>query len=142
VKGVGNPTVALFSGNTIPNILAVADNGTYGNVIVNGTFAAYLQAFIYGAADYGASVNIQTRGTAYSGVAIKGRGAQTADLQQWQNSAGTVLTSILAAGTINFASGNTSATATAGAITAPGLVAGYITMQIAGTTVKVPYYNN
>ena len=72
----------------------------------------------------------------------KGNASQTGDLQQWQNSAGTALTSILAAGTINFASGNTSATATAGAITAPALVTGYITMQIAGTTVKVPYYSN
>ena len=76
------------------------------------------------------------------GLTVKGAASQTADLQEWQNSAGTVLTSVTSAGTINFASGNTSATATAGSVTAPALVAGYITMQIAGTTVKVPYYSN
>ena len=76
------------------------------------------------------------------GAVIRGAASQTANLQEWQNSAGTVLTALNASGTINFASGNTSATATAGAITAPALVTGYITMQIAGTTVKVPYYSN
>ena len=81
--------------------------------------------------------------TAYAGsFIIKGAASQTADLQQWQNSAGTVLTSILAAGTINFASGNTSATANTGAVALPALAVGFITMQVAGTTVKVPYYAN
>jgi len=73
---------------------------------------------------------------------VRGAASQTADLQVWQNNTPTTLTAITAAGTINFASGNTSATATIGAITAPLMVAGYITMQVAGTTVKVPYYNN
>jgi len=73
---------------------------------------------------------------------IRGAASQTGDLTQWQNSAGTKLTAITSAGTINFASGNTSATATIGAVTPPVMVSGYITMQIAGTTVKVPYYNN
>ena len=66
----------------------------------------------------------------------------TADLLRFLNTGSTVLTAITSAGTINFASGNTSATATAGAITAPALVTGFITMQVAGTTVKVPYYSN
>lgn len=76
------------------------------------------------------------------GLIVKGRASQTADLQQWQSSVPAILTAITSAGTINFASGNTSATATAGAVTAPALVVGFITMQVAGTTVKVPYYAN
>jgi hypothetical protein len=75
-------------------------------------------------------------------ILVRGIASQTGNLQSWQNSASTTLTAITSAGTLNFASGNTSATATAGALTAPALVTGYITMQIAGTTVKVPYYSN
>ena len=66
----------------------------------------------------------------------------TGDLLQLQNNSSVTLTSINASGTINFNTGNTSATATAGALTAPALVTGFITMQVAGTTVKVPYYSN
>ena len=75
-------------------------------------------------------------------LVVRGMAAQSGNLQQWQDATPTVLTAITSAGTINFASGNTSTTATAGAITAPALVTGFITMQIAGTTVKVPYYSN
>jgi hypothetical protein len=73
---------------------------------------------------------------------VQGFTAQSGDLQSWKNSSGTTLSAITSAGTINFASGNTSATATAGAVTLPALAVGYITMQVAGTTVKVPYYAN
>jgi hypothetical protein len=75
-------------------------------------------------------------------VVIQGAASQTADLQQWRSSTPTTLTSITAAGTINFASGNTSATANTGAVALPALAVGFITMQVAGTTVKVPYYAN
>jgi hypothetical protein len=75
-------------------------------------------------------------------LTVLGAASQTAELTRWRNSSAATLTSITAAGTINFQTGNTSATATAGAVTAPALVVGFITMQIAGTTVKVPYYAN
>jgi hypothetical protein len=76
------------------------------------------------------------------GLGVQGAASQTANLLELQNSSGTVLTAFNASGGLNFQTANTSATATAGAITAPALVTGYITMQIAGTTVKVPYYSN
>jgi len=76
------------------------------------------------------------------GAVIRGAASQTGNLAEFQSSTPTTLTAITAAGTINFASGNTSATATAGSTTAPALVQGFITMQVAGTTVKVPYYAN
>jgi len=116
---------AIFAGATASNTRMITDGRLF--VITSGASQAAL---------------IQTNTATTIGLIVKGAVSMTADLQQWQNSAGTVLTSILAAGTINFASGNTSATATAGAITAPALVTGFITMQIAGTTVKVPYYAN
>jgi hypothetical protein len=88
------------------------------------------------------TLGVVARSTSAVTFVVKGAASQTANLQQWQNSSATVLTAVTSAGTINFASGNTAATATAGAITAPALVTGYITMQIAGTTVKIPYYSN
>jgi hypothetical protein len=88
----------------------------------------------------GAAITLTTAATI--GLIVKAAASHTGNLTEWQNSGATILTSITSAGTINFASGNTSATATAGAIIAPALVTGFITMQIAGTTVKVPYYSN
>jgi hypothetical protein len=87
-------------------------------------------------------INLQTRSATNVGLIVSGAASQAGALTNWQNSGGTILTSITAAGTINFASGNTSATATGGAIATPALATGYITMQVAGTTVKVPYYSN
>ena len=113
------------------------------SIIASGSIRGF--AGLYGTNSANSAVNalfVVNSVAANTVAVIKGAASQTANLQEWQNSAGTVLTSILAAGTINFASGNTSATATAGAITAPALVTGFITMQIAGTTVKVPYYSN
>ena len=98
--------------------------------------------FAFTTANLSASVNVGTASTGSKGIVVAGQSGQTATLIETQNNVGTVLTSITSAGTINFASGNTSATATAGAVTAPALVVGFITMQVAGTTVKVPYYAN
>ena len=75
-------------------------------------------------------------------VIVRSAASQTANLQEWQNSGGTILTAVNASGTINFASGNTSATANTGAVSLPAQAVGFITMQVAGTTVKVPYYAN
>jgi hypothetical protein len=86
-------------------------------------------------------LTIGTFATTNVGLIIRGIASQTGNLQQWNSNTAT-LTAITSAGTINFQTGNTSATATIGAVTAPVMVAGYITMQVAGTTVKVPYYNN
>ena len=112
----------------------------------NGNFNALNTASTVGignAGAYNARLNIRSNSASLLGLIIRLDAASyTADAFQIQNTAGTILTAITSAGTINFASGNTSATATAGAVTAPALVVGFITMQIAGTTVKVPYYSN
>jgi hypothetical protein len=112
-----------------------------------GSILALVSAFGSGAFGgnnaLSSSLGVQTAGSATQiGITVRGATSQTANLQQWQNSAATTLTAITSAGALNFASGNTSTTATAGAITAPALVTGFISMQIAGTTVKVPYYSN
>ena len=133
VKGVASQTANLQEWqNSAGTVLSYIDSAGNMNFSNTGSFAQ---------SSTGRALFV-VNGTTNVPIIAKGAASQTADLTQWQNSAGTVLTSILAAGTINFASGNTATTATAGAITAPSLVAGYITMQIAGTTVKVPYYSN
>ena len=57
-------------------------------------------------ADTGTRVNVNTQNAGVIGLAVKGAAAQTADLQQWQNSAGTVLFSVLSNGTLKIASDN------------------------------------
>jgi hypothetical protein len=137
VKGAasqsGNLIEAQNSGGTI--LARVASNGAFSSsqFITSGNAGA-------GTSLGGLTVYPVSAGTV--GAVIRGFASQTANYLQVQNSANTILTSITSAGTINFASGNTSATATGGAIASPALVTGYITMQIAGTTVKVPYYSN
>ncbi len=94
------------------------------------------------AAVAGVSLSVGGQSGAVANTVLRNSASATYDFLQFRNSGSTILTAITSAGTINFASGNTATTATAGAITAPALVTGYITMQVAGTTVKVPYYSN
>jgi hypothetical protein len=125
----------IASGNTSTTGLVLANDGYFNQLRARAVTSPifYFQT---------GQVLLDTNGAAKIGLSVRATASQTADLQQWQNSGGTSLTGITAAGTINFASGNTSATATGGAIAAPALVTGYIEMKIAGTTVKVPYYSN
>ena len=142
VQSAASQTVNLQEWqNSVNGVLArVNQNGNIGTAAYFGSTTNGVTNLTPNFDTSGMGIVIQN--AAHKGLVFRAAASQTANLQEWQNSAGTVLTSILAAGTINFASGNTSATATAGAITAPVLVTGYITMQIAGTTVKVPYYSN
>jgi len=120
------------------------------NLYMNGTAANYFTgqttvgstSLTLGGGSVAQQFGVVSGATTTVGAVIRGAASQSANLTEWQNSTPTTLTAITSAGTINFASGNTSSTATIGAITAPVMVAGYITMQVAGTTVKVPYFNN
>ena len=133
---------------TVAGVTGGTYNGTWVVSAVTSTTFTVLGSGFTNVAGSGGTFQLSAVGTFVAGTAaitpiiVRGAASQTANLQEWQNSAGTTLTAITPTGTINFASGNTSATATAGAVTAPALVVGFITMQIAGTTVKVPYYAN
>ena len=61
--------------------------------------AAYGQLFLRNATDYGAAANILTGYFGTSGLVIRGVASQSANLQEWQNSAGGVLASIANDGT-------------------------------------------
>jgi hypothetical protein len=89
-----------------------------------------------------AKLHIQNDIASTTALLVRGFTSQTADIFQVQTIAGSLLTAITSAGTINFQTGNTSATANTGAVALPALAVGFITMQVAGTTVKVPYYAN
>ena len=61
-------------------------------------------AAVFGSSSYGAMVNVTPLNASTVGAIIRGTASQTADLQQWQNSAGTVVASISAAGAISTSS--------------------------------------
>jgi hypothetical protein len=117
---------------------SIASNGDFTN---NGIFTVYGR---FGGAAFtdGASLRVNGYSTSVVTSVFKAIASQTSNITEWQNSGATVLTAVNASGTINFASGNTSATANTGAVALPALAVGFITMQVAGTTVKVPYYAN
>ena len=73
-------------------------NATTGAQTVAGTVSAPAQA------------SVTTRSAGTSGLIVKGVASQTADLQQWQNSAGTVLASVSTTGAfLNAVTGNITA---------------------------------
>jgi len=82
--------------------LKVAANGDL--ISGNNTFigAAYGQIMVRGATDYGASVNINTGYLGTVGLIIRGQASQASDLQQWQNSSGTVLANVKENGNAGF----------------------------------------
>ena len=134
VRGQASQTASLQEWqNSAGSVLSLVDSGGQlraPNIGIGGTSVGIAYVRLSNA----------TGDTGATTAVFRGIASQTGDFLRFQNSTPTTLTAITAAGTINFASGNTSATATAGAITPPAQVTGYITMQVAGTTVKVPYY--
>ena len=120
---------------------AVYGTGYFGTISVTGDNGGYAIDARGNAASGSTGARVRPGNAANIGFIISGETSQTADLQGWRSSTA-LLTAITAAGTINFASGNTSATANTGAVALPALAVGFITMQVAGTTVKVPYYAN
>jgi hypothetical protein len=97
---------------------------------------------VFGLVDTAGQVSINPDGAARIGIRMRLAASQSSDAIRIESSTPATLFQILASGIINYASANTSSSATAGAITAPALVTGFLTMQVAGTTVKVPYYSN
>jgi len=152
IRGAASATADLQQWqNSAGTVLAKV--GSDGVLRGNGTFLAGAAGSTAPQFDANGNFTAQQIGSNQSMVArqiiasqvpmtVRGAASQSANLLELQTSASAVLTSITAAGTINFQSGNTSATANTGAVALPALAVGFITMQVAGTTVKVPYYAN
>lgn len=92
-KGAASQTADLqqwqdSSGNVQAKITAYGDIYTLGGRIFRGS------------QDLGANVNILVSSSTQKGIVVQGAASQTANLQEWQNSAGNVLTKIASDGTI------------------------------------------
>jgi len=70
--------------------------------IIYGSGEIYSASNIYirGAANYGASINVITPSTSTQAIIVRGRASQTANLQEWQDSAGTILARVSSGGAI------------------------------------------
>jgi hypothetical protein len=61
---------------------------------------------------FGGALNVTARAASEIGTVVRGAASQTANLQEWQNSTGTVLAKLTAAGTLVSTSSYTAKTAT------------------------------
>jgi len=86
------------SGTTLGFINAEGSIQSANRIISPGDFEARGNSFHGNAPFSGATVNITTRATTQVGAIIRGVASQTANLQEWQNSAGTVLAKVTSTG--------------------------------------------
>ncbi len=84
------------AGTTIASISSVGSLTVASNI----TQSASGRTFIGGAADYGAFLNVNTPTATRQGLVVRANASQSANIQEWQNSSGTVLSGINAAGQI------------------------------------------
>ena len=99
IKGASGQSSDLLVGQNSAgsNLFSVSSSG---GLYTGSTLFTTSQTYVYGAGDYGAALNVQTRAVGSQGVIVRGRASQTANLQEWQNSAGTVLGSVNSVGDI------------------------------------------
>jgi hypothetical protein len=113
-KAVASQTSNLMewqnsSGTVLGRIDAEGSITSANRIVSPGDFEARSNSFHGNPSFSGATTNITTRATTQIGTIIRGVASQTANLQEWQNSSGTILNSISASGTLNI---NTSGTGT------------------------------
>ena len=101
IRGAASQTANLQewqnSGGTV--LASVSSAGLFTPTAIRQTGSGNLNSF-GGAAVTGQIVSIFTGGTANKGLVVQGAASQTANLQEWQNSAGTVLARITSAGVL------------------------------------------
>jgi len=96
-------TIKPFTSGTFSQVWQNATPSTVSSVGANGAFAISTYGGTYGS-QYGLSVG-SVSGAAGIPLVVRGSVSQTGDLQQWQNSAGTVLASITTTG-LSMVAGN------------------------------------
>lgn len=91
-----------------------------------------------------ASFSVLAESSSSVGVDIQGAASQSADLLQWRNNGGTVLSAIDASGRFYAPTALTATTvgSAGSASTLPILPTGYLLINVNGTQKKVPYYDN
>jgi hypothetical protein len=101
IRGVASQTGNLQEWQNSAGTV-IASIGSAGSITTtsNITQSASGRTFIGGAADYGAFLNVNTPTATRQGLVVRANASQSANIQEWQNSAGTVLSGINAAGQI------------------------------------------
>ena len=106
---VGSSVVGTTDTQTLTN--KTLTNPTFNNPNITGTVSG---GATYSAVTLGGTTTALATGAANTPFVVKGAASQTAELEQWQNSTGTVLASVLSSGAVSTPNGLTSTAATAG----------------------------
>lgn len=93
IKGAASQTANLQEWQNSAGSM-VANVNVNGDILAGGSYYTNNAYFGGGAPYMNATVNIRSQQDSYVGVAIRARSSQTGNLQEWQNSSGTVLASI------------------------------------------------
>jgi hypothetical protein len=102
IKGIASQTANLQEWQNNAGTV-IASIGPAGSITTtsNITQSTSGRTFIGGAADYGAFLNVNTPTATRQGLVVRANASQSANIQEWQNSAGTILSGINAAGQIH-----------------------------------------
>jgi hypothetical protein len=107
IRGASGQTSSLQqwqnnSGGLVATMSAAGDLAVYGNGITSGDHrigtATYLNA----------ALNVQARAATEIGTVVRGAASQSANLQEWQSSAGSILARVESTGAAMFGNGNMS----------------------------------
>ncbi len=100
VRGATSQSADLQAWQSNAGVTTLASISSSGSFFTNSTLFTTLQTYIYGASDYGAALNVQTRATGSQGVIVRGRASQTANLQEWQASDGGTAARVTSSGSL------------------------------------------
>jgi hypothetical protein len=154
VKATASQTANLQEWqSSVASILArIASDGAFyvgGRLIVNASGDANPRLLYVNGAGTSASANIATAAAGTVGIIVRGAASQTAALQEWQNSAGTVVAAVNAQGGITTTSTflasqsiRAAASLTTSSVIATSIVSnattGHIVLQNIGTVPNTP----
>lgn len=104
IRGAASQTANLMefqnsSGTTLGYINAEGSIYSANRIVSPGDFEGRGNSFFGSPSFTGATLNVNTRATNWIGLIIRGVASQTANLQEWQNNAGTLLASVSNTGT-------------------------------------------
>jgi hypothetical protein len=99
IRGAASQTASLTAwqnnaGSLVATMSAAGDLALYGNGITSGDHRVGTATYL------SATLNVITRATTEKGLVIRGQASQTANLQEWQNSAGTITARVTSSGEI------------------------------------------
>jgi len=99
IRGAVSQSADLLVGqnNAGSNLFSVSSAGA---LYTGSTLFTTAQTYIYGAGDYGAALNVQTRATGSQGLIVRGRTGQSVNLQEWQTDTPTTVASVSQTGVI------------------------------------------